>query len=91
MAIAKCALGIFLKGTFIRSIRGEADVQIVTAACLDLTDLEHHRISPSDLAVEGSADDVLLLLAREPHKIDGVARNPDRQLRIFVRVPHGVF
>ena len=29
--------------------------------------------------------------SREPHKIDGVARHPDRQLRIFVRVPHGVF
>jgi len=40
--------------------------------------------------VEGAADDVLLLLARQADKVDRVARNPDRKLRIFVGIFHRV-
>ena len=73
MAIAKCASGVFLQRAFIRSIWGEADVQIVTAASLNVTDLEHHCVPLSHLTMESAADDVLLLLSCQPHEIDGVA------------------
>ena len=76
MAIAKYALGIFPEAKISSGASGgEVDVQIAFAASLDLTDLEHHCISSSNLAVEGATDDVLLLLACEPHEIDGVARD----------------
>ena len=41
-------------------------------------------------AVEGAADHILLLFAREPDEIDGIARHPNGELRIFVRILHRV-
>src|SRR3954453_23433111 len=49
-----------------------------------------HGEPPSDLTVEGPADHVALLFRRQPDEIHGVARKPDRELRIFVRAFHGV-
>src|SRR5438067_13284943 len=46
-------------------------------------------VSGMDVAsVECSIDDVHLLLAREPHEIDRVARHPNRQVGIFLGVLH---
>ena len=42
-------------------------------------------------AVEGAADHILLLLARQPDEVDGVARHTNGKLRILVRMLHRVF
>src|SRR3954464_3060555 len=44
----------------------------------------------SGLAVESAIDDIHLLLARQPHEVDRVAGNADGELRVFLRVVHGV-
>src|SRR5215471_16425765 len=41
-------------------------------------------------SVEGSGDDIHLLLARQPHEIDRIAGYADRQARILLRVIHRI-
>src|SRR4051812_43376290 len=40
-------------------------------------------------SMEGAVDDVHLLLARQPHEVDGVARHANRQAWIFLGMLHG--
>src|SRR5690606_12979925 len=44
----------------------------------------------SDLSVEGPRDDVKLLLTGEPHEVHRVAGDPDGELRVLLRVLHGL-
>lgn len=41
-------------------------------------------------AMERAIDDVRLLLAREPHKINRIARYADREIRILLRTIHRI-
>src|SRR5215831_5669372 len=43
-----------------------------------------------DLAVEGAADHVPLLLRRQTHKVNSITRDAYRELRVLVRVLHRV-
>src|SRR6185295_6965319 len=46
--------------------------------------------SGTGVAVEGAVDDVHLLLAAQPHEVHRVARDPDRERRVLLRVLDGV-
>src|SRR6185369_9893761 len=46
--------------------------------------------SDTSLSVEGAVDDVHLLLARQPHEVDRVARYPNRQARVLLGVVHRI-
>src|SRR5690242_8407829 len=51
---------------------------------VDGSDIEKSR------SVEGPVDHVHLLLAREADEVDGVTRDADRQLRIFLGMLHRI-
>src|SRR5262245_51510323 len=41
-------------------------------------------------SMECAIDHLHLLLPREPHEVHGVARHPDGEVRVFLRMVHGV-
>lgn len=46
--------------------------------------------TPLHVLVEGAANDLHLLLAREAHEVDGVARDTDGELGVLLGVLHGI-
>ena len=90
MNVAEGALGLVLQLVFIRRVRGNSDAQIVSAAGFQSSKLDIAQLA-SDLAVERPADHILLLLRCQPDEVDRIAGHADRELRVLVRVFHGVF
>ena len=73
------------------NVLAEVDAQLERALRLQRRLLDASRDCQTwRSSVEGPIDDVHLLLAREPHEIDGIARDANRQVRILLRVIHRI-
>ena len=71
-----------------RHVLAEIDAQLERALRLERCLLAAQ--TSRSCSVEGAVDHVHLLLAREPHEVDGVTRDPDCQVRVLLGVVHGV-
>ena len=91
MRVAESPIVFRANFAFVGRVRGNPDVQVMPTASLQGTELRHGLASSLlHLTVEGAADDIELLLARQSDKVDRVARDADGELRILVGIFHRV-
>src|SRR4029453_7666856 len=72
MAVAECAFRV-LELVLVRRIWRDAGTEVVPASRFERLHRRHHGPPGSDLAVEGAADHIPLLLRREADEIDRIA------------------